>query len=812
MTATPPAQQQRFRPSSRRQSVFKQHDHLVVAQAAVTARDTLSISSVLELFPTLPNWPKSALFGHRAGHVHGARTILEWLEAHPGRGWQDRWLVCGADRNLDWIDSFIVEDCSRNPTTQRAELTAGLTSLLLCRIFLPSYDFLASYKAYKLYEYTRQVFRPELFARIEASAQQLEGQPRSVRDALAVISKLVLHTGRDADAITADDLLAYRTWHLRRPKAVEGGTPGLSLAWAALRGVADLGEHPTIKEAVRFGQRPTTELVDAYNIGCKPIRDLLVRYLDERRPCLDYSSFTGLVGSLAGTFWADIEHHHPGIDSLHLPEQVAEGWKSRLRTVVGRDGTTRPRGDYIQLLMPIRGFYRDIQEWAHDDPYWVQWSAPSPVRKRDTAGAQKAKRKTTAAMHQRVRERLPHLPVLVDEAERHNAEQAAFLAAAEQAAVGQTFSHAGQDYCRTRPQAYQTSYYRDCVPPVQAEDLTTGEIIDVGRREHEAFWAWASIEVLRHTGVRIEELLEITHLGLVSYKLPDTGEIVPMLQIVPSKCNEERLLLVGPELASVLATVITRLRNENGGTVPLTTRYDPHERVTGPALPHLFQHRRGWRWEVPSQATIQKWITQTLSRVDLTDAAGQPLRYTAHDFRRIFASDAVASGLPVHIVARLLGHKNLNTSQAYIAVFNEDLVRAYRTFLDNRRSLRPEAEYRKPTEQEWRDFQAHFQARKLELGECGRPYGSTCKHEHSCIRCPSLRLAPTARPRLVEIIANLRDRISEAKLNGWLGEVEGLKVSLEAASRKLVSLDRAQDRQPSGPTNLGIPVITDPPP
>jgi site-specific recombinase XerD len=812
MTATPPAQQQRFRPSSHRSSVFKQHDDPVVAQAAVTARDTLSICSVLELFPTLPNWPKTALSGHRVGHIHGARTILEWLNRHPGRGWQDRWLVSGADRDLDWIDTFIIEDCSRNPTTQRTELTAGLTSLLLCRIFLPSYDFLASYKAYKLYAYTRQVFRPELFARIEASAQQLERQPRSVRDALALISKIVLHTGRDADALTADDLLAYRTWQLRRPKPYVCATTGLSLAWAALRGVADLGEHPTIKEAVRFGQRPTTELVDAYNIGCKPIRDLLVRYLDERRPSLDYSSFTRLVGALVGTFWADIEHHHPGINSLHLPEHVVEGWKSRLRTVIGRDGTTRPRGDYIQLLMPIRGFYRDIQEWAHDDPYWVKWSAPSPVRKRDTAGARKAQRKTTAAMHQRVRERLPHLPVLVDEAERHKTEQAAFLAATKHTAIEQTLNHAGRDYRRTRPRAYQTRYYRDCVPPVQVEDLTTGEIIDVGKREHDAFWAWASIEVLRHTGVRIEELMEITHLGLVSYQLPDTGEVVPMLQIVPSKSNEERLLLVGPELASVLATIITRLRNDNGGTVPLTTRYDPYERVTGPALPHLFQHRRGWRWEVPNQTTIQKWITQVLTRLDLTDAAGQPLRYTAHDFRRIFASDAVASGLPVHIVARLLGHKNLNTSQAYIAVFDEDLVRAYRTFLDNRRSLRPQAEYREPTEQEWRKFQAHFQTRKLELGECGRPYGSTCKHEHSCLRCPSLRLAPTARPRLMEIIANLRDRISEAKLNGWFGEVEGLKVSLEAASRKLVSLDRMQDRPPSGPVNLGIPVITDPPP
>ncbi|MEU7855287.1 hypothetical protein [Nonomuraea sp. NPDC049141] len=31
-----------------------------------------------------------------------------------------------------------------------------------------------------------------------------------------------------------------------------------------------------------------------------------------------------------------------------------------------------------------------------------------------------------------------------------------------------------------------------------------------------------------------------------------------MLQIVPSKINEERLLLVTPELANVLAAIITR--------------------------------------------------------------------------------------------------------------------------------------------------------------------------------------------------------------------------------------------------------------
>jgi len=139
---------------------------------------------------------------------------------------------------------------------------------------------------------------------------------------------------------------------------------------------------------------------------------------------------------------------------------------------------------------------------------------------------------------------------------------------------------------------------------------------------------------------------------------------------VPSKSNQERLLLVSPELANVLAAIIIRLRQENGGTIPLTRRYDRHERTTGPALPHLFQRRRGsWRWSVLGPNTVREMLNRTLDRADLHDAAGQPLRFTAHDFRRIFATEAVNGGLPVHIVSRLLGHANINTSQAYTAVF-----------------------------------------------------------------------------------------------------------------------------------------------
>jgi hypothetical protein len=57
-----------------------------------------------------------------------------------------------------------------------------------------------------------------------------------------------------------------------------------------------------------------------------------------------------------------------------------------------------------------------------------------------------------------------------------------------------------------------------------------------------------------------------------------------------------------------------------------------------------------------------------------------------------------------------------------------------------------------------------------------------------------LRVSPQQRPRLAEIIHNLHERITEAQMNGWLGEVQGLEVSLEAAKRKLaVSIRKSRE-------------------
>ncbi|HYZ57904.1 MAG TPA: tyrosine-type recombinase/integrase [Streptosporangiaceae bacterium] len=782
-------------------------DEQLLQRRRVGPVDRLPAGDILALLPRLPDWPAATV--HRTMRLRGAATILDWLLAHPGEGWQDRWTVSGADRDTSWIDTLAPGD-TRLAVTRRQEHIAGLGCLLMCRVVLPSYDFLAAYRAKGLLNRVREIMRPEMFDRLGNAAAERGLSGRDQGDALSVISKIVLHTGTDVDALTADDVREMFAWSVHaQPRRRQ--VPGLHAAWDLL---GDIGVTPagiTLRASLRRGQLSTAELVDDYGICCRPVRDVLVRYLDERRPALDYKSLASLAGELAGTFWADIERHHPGIGTLHLPDEIAQAWKERVQVITAADGTVRPRKNIHALLMKVRAFYLDIQQWALEDPSWVPWAVPSPVRKNDTLGYEKARRKTVAAMHQRVRERLPHLPALADAAGRCLAETSSLLAAAAEREPGEVFDHTGTRYRRKIPKSAGLAARHQGSPSVTAENLVTGETVSLTRREDEAFWAWAVIETLRLSGVRLEELLEITHLALVSYRLPDSGEVVPLLQIVPSKSNEERLLLVDPELASVLATIITRLRAGNDGAVPIVARYDHHERTTGPLLPHLFQRVHGARREVISPGTVYKLINTALAAAGLKDATGQPLAYRPHDFRRCFTTAAVTGGLPVHIAARILGHKSLATTETYMAVFQDDLICSYRAFLDKRRATRPAEEYREPTDQEWQEFQKHFQMRKVALGTCGRPYGASCQHEHACLRCAMLRVSPQQRPRLTEIIHNLHERITEARMNGWLGEVQGLQVSLEAAKRKLASLDRSIERsRRTGPTDLGMPTISNP--
>jgi integrase len=739
-------------------------------------------------------------------HIRGLAWLLDWLAGQPGQTWQQRWMASGADAaGGGWRQVPIAWQQARGRESRwlRAELSGALVVAICGDILRPSLRCLVAGAAGKGF-LTRNLARtrdPLGFARLR---QLCDADPH-VSDVAASLTlrrsaEIIAAKGGVLADITVGDALELMD---REAEHFTCPTRDHKVFYRMLRELGIFSDQaPERLRAFRTaGQLSPEELVDRYQLQCRPVRDLLVDYLRERQPAMDYTSLKNLAYYLAQRFWADLEQHHPGIDSLHLSREAAEAWKQRQRTKP--QIITSPTGEksvvmaerigYRQCLTPVRALYLDLSQWAIEDPgRWAQWAAPCPVGQEEIS-QRKFQRHRKARMDARTRERLPVLPVLVRTVDQRRKNACALLRAARQTPPGQVITVTGQTLIRSITKTAQK---------VWADDPATGKRRDLGHEEDHAFWAWAAVETLRLTGCRVEELLEISHHSLIQYRLPTTGEIVPLLQIVPSKTDEERLLVVSPELADVLSAVIRRIR-EPGGTAPLVPVYDRYECVWRPPSPVLFQRRFPSEIRAISDSSLREMLNAALAHTGLKDPATcQPLHYTPHDFRRIFITDAVMSGLPPHIAQVIAGHKDINTTMGYKAVYPDEAIQAHLAFLARRRALRPGEEYRVPTDEEWAEFLGHFELRKVATGTCGRAFGTPCVHEHSCLRCSMHWPDPAQRPRIAEIRHNLAARIAEAEREGWPGEVEGLKVSLAGAEDKLAQIDR---RSRTTPISLGMP-------
>ncbi|HEX5881370.1 MAG TPA: site-specific integrase, partial [Actinomycetota bacterium] len=96
------------------------------------------------------------------------------------------------------------------------------------------------------------------------------------------------------------------------------------------------------------------------------------------------------------------------------------------------------------------------------------------------------------------------LPTLIAAAENRRTRAAQSLTAAMTAEPGQEFA-AGEDLLRRVECTPETAGH------LWAEDPDTGKRRDLKAEERRAFWAWAAVEVLRLTGIRVEELTELSH-------------------------------------------------------------------------------------------------------------------------------------------------------------------------------------------------------------------------------------------------------------------------------------------------------------
>jgi len=734
--------------------------------------------------------------------------LLDWLAGQPGDTWQQRWQASGADTagNAQWWQPAMATARPGSPlcgVSGSSNLRVSALMLVCADVIRPSLDWVLTPRApQNLVALMTQVRDPCGFAELATLCNASPAGRTMKTAALRRAATILAVKGGTLREITVGDCLQLSLAIDSRSVRKNKGMGFYQLLHTM--GVFEPNAPSTIRAFGTRGQLSPAQLIDRYGITCRPVRDLLVAYLQERQPMLDHTTLHNLAFSLGGLFWRDLERHHPGIDSLRLTPEIAAAWKQRLMTktrrVTGPDGqmleVRERRAGGLHNLAAVRAFYLDIAQWAMEDPSrWAQWAAPCPIRAEDLA-RQKEIRSRKSRMDQRTRERLPVLPMLLARVAEARTTSTTGLQAAHTTMPGSTFTAAGRTLRRAETASNGARIW--------ADDPDTGKRRDLTGEEDRAFWTWAAVETLRHTGIRIEELTELSHHSLIQYTVPSTGELVPLLQIAPSKTDTERLLVISPELADVLAAIICRIRSRDGA-VGCIASYDSHERLWNPPMPLLFQRTFSIEQRAIPADTLRGWINRALDGTGVTDAAGRLLRFSPHDFRRLFITDAVLHGMPPHIAQLVAGHRDINTTMGYKTVYPEEVINGHRAFISRRRALRPSEEYRVPTEKEWDEFLGHFERRKVALGTCGRSYATPCIHEHSCLRCPLLRPDPAQRPRLLEVRDNLLARIAEARHEGWLGEVDGLQISLNGARQKLDQLDQLAARASS--VHLGMPTF-----
>ncbi|MGH3857765.1 MAG: site-specific integrase, partial [Pseudonocardiaceae bacterium] len=453
----------------------------------------------------------AAANGTQAARRRGVAKLLRWLSTFPGGTWQARWLAsCAEERpGAGWIELPMewLAAHSGVASYDSTDLPSGLLMLICGDVVRPGLSWMLTRTHRHLASVIAQVRDPAGFARLAelAATEPASSQGDAKIAATRIATILACRGGAIADITVGDCVELVET--MRRVHT-RGGQKKVDF-YLRLRTLGVFpGDAPhSIRAFGLAGGRLTIEqLVDRYRIQCRPIRDLLVDYLRERQPSLDFVSLDAISRTLAGLFWARVEALAPGIDSLRLPSDVVRAWKDELSTV--KRATTNAAGERIEVstarlnakdeLMRVRALYLDIAHWAVEDPArWAQWVAPCPI---SGAEVQKAKerRHRKARMDQRTRERLPVLPVLVRTANDRRLAAARLLTAAQ--AIGPGVVIEGTNRA-----------LRKAVVPkaigrfIWAEDVVTGKRRNLSYEEEEAFWAFATIEVLRLTGIRCEE-------------------------------------------------------------------------------------------------------------------------------------------------------------------------------------------------------------------------------------------------------------------------------------------------------------------
>lgn len=147
-----------------------------------------------------------------------------------------------------------------------------------------------------------------------------------------------------------------------------------------------------------------------------------------------------------------------------------------------------------------------------------------------------------------------------------------------------------------------------------------------------------------------------------------------------------------------------------------------------------------------SHSSFTRQLAHWQQVIDLRDQAGQPVRVTGHQFRHTLGTRLINSGVPQHVVQKLLGHASPNMTAHYARIHDATIRQAFDAYQQQRVNTAGEIlgfDPDAPTASaEWVKHNLSRIHDSLPNGYCGRPPQQDCPHPNACLTCPDFQTTP----------------------------------------------------------------------
>ncbi|MEA2825718.1 MAG: hypothetical protein QOG43_157 [Actinomycetota bacterium] len=290
-------------------------------------------------------------------------------------------------------------------------------------------------------------------------------------------------------------------------------------------------------------------------------------------------------------------------------------------------------------------------------------------------------------------------------------------------------------------------------------------------------FARVAITVLRRTGLRIGELLDLELAHLVDYRTGGTWLRVPV-----GKLHNERSVPVDDVALAALEEWLAHRTGQRAQTHPR----DGHR------ADFMFIER-GRRL---GQTRIRQGLTDAVAGAGLTGPDGQPLRIVAHQLRHTWATELANAGMSMQALMTLLGHRSAEMTTRYARLASPTLKAAYDQAtgkIARRIPLAPAGRPAIPDHVEW--LASEMLKTRVAHGYCSRELAAeACAYANICETCPNFVTTPDFEAALVAQVDDVRHLRQDAEDRGWTSEAA-------RHQRVIDSIEQHLRRLSTGPTS-----------